>query len=60
MSDGVLLLFCMGFLGGALFATIFIGLLISHNQESPGSDRSIDSRISCGSRNRRSHYGHSK
>ena len=60
MSDSILLLLCMGFLGGVLFATIFIGLLVSYSQEPLDGDRGDDNCVSCGSRHRCSYYRHHK
>ena len=58
MSDSIVALLCLGFLGGVIVATVIIGLIISGNKEQSDRNRSIDVCVSCGDRDRCEYNGH--
>lgn len=51
MSESILALLCLGFLGGTIVATVILGLVISSNKEQPDRNRGVDSSVSCRSGN---------
>lgn len=51
MSESIVALLCLGFLGGAIVATVILGLIICGNKEQSDRDRGVDSSVFCRSRN---------
>lgn len=60
MSESIVALLCLGFLGGVLFATVILGLAISGDKEQSDGNRGVDVCVPCGDRDRSECHRHDK
>ena len=60
MSESIVALLCLGFIGGTIVATVILGLVISGDKEQFDGDRGVDVCVPCGDRDRSSNNRHDK